>query len=277
MKLPDFPDKPPTGHNKLPATIENVDHLLKHADIRVRYNVIKKKDEVAVPGHQGTMDNLDNVTLSTIVSLASKHGLPTGHITDYVQVIADRNAYNPVADWIRSRPWDGTDRMADICGTVIEQDDYPPVLKIILIRKWLLSAVAAALMPNGFKCRGVLTLQGPQGIGKTSWVKALVTDAKLRDEVIKLDHHLDASNKDTILGAITNWIVGAHATIAQPTAKTMSEPNTTIRRPRTSPRSPAGTWKMACVSPYAPSARPMRNGVAPGMASAHVDMTGRAM
>ena len=207
MKLPDFPDKPPTGHNKLPATIENVDHLLKHADIRVRYNVIKKKDEVAVPGHQGTMDNLDNVTLSTIVSLASKHGLPTGHITDYVQVIADRNAYNPVADWIRSRPWDGTDRMADICGTVIEQDDYPPVLKIILIRKWLLSAVAAALMPNGFKCRGVLTLQGPQGIGKTSWVKALVTDAKLRDEVIKLDHHLDASNKDTILGAITNWIV----------------------------------------------------------------------
>lgn len=207
MKLPDFPDKPPSGHNKLPATIDNVDHLLNHAAIQVRYNVIKKKDEVAVPGHQGTMDNLDNVTLSTIVSLASKHGLPTGHIADYVQVIADRNAYNPVADWIRSRPWDGTDRIPDICNTVVEQDDYPPVLKIILIRKWLLSAVAAALKPNGFKCRGVLTLQGTQGIGKTSWVKALVTDAKLRDDVIKLDHHLDASNKDTILGAITNWIV----------------------------------------------------------------------
>lgn len=150
---------------------------------------------------------MDNVTLMRIVSAASKNGLPTGLVPGFVQAIADRNAYNPVADWIRSQTWDGMDRLNDLYATVIEKPDYPEGLKKILIRKWMLSAVAAVLVPAGFKCRGVLTLQGPQGVGKTSWVKSLVTDAKLRDDVVKLDHHLDAANKDTILGAITNWIV----------------------------------------------------------------------
>lgn len=207
MKLHDFPDKPPPGHTKLPATIDNVDHLLQQAGVGVRYNVIKKKDEVSIPDHRGTSDNLDNVALTTIVSLASKNGLPTGLVPDFVQAIADRNAFNPVADWIGSAPWDGTDRLREVYATVVEQPDYPEELKAILIRKWLLSATAAALLPTGFKCRGVLTLQGPQGIGKTSWVKALISDAKLRDDVVKLDHHLDMGNKDTILVAIAHWIV----------------------------------------------------------------------
>jgi predicted P-loop ATPase len=203
-----FPDQPPAGSsNRIPATIDNVAHLLQHAGIDVRYNVIKKKDEVKIPSHHGTSDNLDNVALTTIMSIAAKYGLPTGLVPDFVQALADRNAYNPVADWILGRPWDGIDRLCEICATVVEQGDYPEPLKQILIRKWLLSATAAALVPSGFKCRGVLTLQGPQGIGKTSWVKALITDPRLRDDVVKLDHHLDVANKDTILGAITHWIV----------------------------------------------------------------------
>lgn len=207
MKHPEFPDKPPTGHTRLPATIANVAHLLCHEGITVRYNVIKKKDEISIPDHQGTSDNLDNVTLTRIVSSASKHGLPTGLVTGFVQAIADENAYNPVADWIRSYKWDGIDRLSDLYATVVEKPDYPKTLKEIVIRKWLLSATAAALVPTGFKCRGVLTLQGPQGVGKTSWVKSLVTDAKLRDDVVKLDHHMDVGNKDTILGAIGHWLV----------------------------------------------------------------------
>ena len=207
MKEPNFPDQPRFGAKGPPITIENVDHLLQCAGIEVRYNLIKKKDEITIPGHRGTPDNLDNVTLSKIVSLASKYGLPHGLVSDFVQVLADTNAYNPVADWIRGRSWDGMDRLADVYATVIEQPDYPAELKRVLIRKWLLSTTAAALVPSGYKGRGVLTLQGKQSIGKTSWVKKLVNDPKLRDDVIKLDHHLDGGNKDSILGAICNWIV----------------------------------------------------------------------
>lgn len=207
MKEPDFPDKPRPGSNKMPTTIENIDHLLGCAGIGVRYNLIKKKDEIVIPGHRGTADNLDNVALSEITSLASKFGLPTGLVPEFVKVLADRNAYNPVADWIRSIGWDGKDRLPEVYATIVEQPDYPGGLKPVLMRKWLLSAAAAALVPSGYKGRGVLTLQGDQGIGKTSWVKALVSDPFLRDDVIKLDHHLDGSNKDSILGAIANWIV----------------------------------------------------------------------
>lgn len=85
--------------------------------------------------------------------------------------------------------------------------DWPGAFKDLLIYKWLLSAVAAALLSKGFCARGVLTLQGPQGIGKTTWVRSLVPDALLSAEVVRLDHHLDGSNKDSILIAISHWLV----------------------------------------------------------------------
>jgi putative DNA primase/helicase len=77
----------------------------------------------------------------------------------------------------------------------------------LLLKRWVISAVAAALEPEGFSCRGVLTLQGPQSIGKTRWANALVSDPALAKQVIKLGHHLDGANKDSLLGAITHWIV----------------------------------------------------------------------
>lgn len=39
------------------------------------------------------------------------------------------------------------------------------MLKTMLLRKWMRSAAAAAIMP-GYKGRGVLTFQAPQGIGR---------------------------------------------------------------------------------------------------------------
>jgi len=89
---------------------------------------------------------------------------------------------------------------------VREQPEYPAELKRVLITKWLRSAAAAALVP-GYKGRGVLTLQGGQGIGKTSWIRELVPKGRLRDDLVKLDHHLDGSNKDSVITAVSHWIV----------------------------------------------------------------------
>jgi len=73
--------------------------------------------------------------------------------------------------------------------------------------RWLLSPVAAALKPSGFRCRGALTLQGAQGLGKTTWIESLVPDQLLRADVVLLNHHLDGSNKDSITTAVSHWIV----------------------------------------------------------------------
>ena len=145
--------------------------------------------------------------MTQIISLAALNGLPFGQVPAYVEALADRKLYNPVADWITSKQWDGKDRLPEIYATITEKEDYPSHLKTILIYKWLISAVAAVLKPTGFKARGVLTLQGPQGVGKTSWLRSLVPDEQLREMTVKLDHHMDGGNKDSIIGAVTHWLV----------------------------------------------------------------------
>ena len=200
-----FPDQP-TGGGSPPMTIANLRHLLAAVGITVRYNVIKKKFEIIIPGHVGTDENADNVALAHVTSLVAKCGLSTGQIANYIAALGDENAYNPVGDWIDSKRWDGEDRLPEFSATLTDDPDFPTDLKYILIRKWLLSCTAAALMPKGFRSRGVLTLQGAQGIGKTQWVASLVPPGPLRNSVIKLDHHLDAYNKDSIIGATTHWV-----------------------------------------------------------------------
>ena len=191
----------------LSATLPNIAHLLKSYGVTVRYDCIKKKLRINIPGHTGTSDNADNTAITVIISLVTLNGMATGQVPALVEAIGDRNLYNPVADWITSKPWDGVDRLPAMFSTLREREGYSAQLKEILVYKWLLSAVAAALKPTGFKARGVLTFQGPQGIGKTSWIMALVPNPVLRDMLIKVDHHLDPHNKDSILGAITHWIV----------------------------------------------------------------------
>ena len=195
------------GNGGPPATIENVAYFVELAGIIARYNVIKKKTEVLIPDVDGSTDNYDNNAITHVCSIAAEHGIATGPIPAIIETIADRNPYNPVADWIRSQPWDGDDRLDAICATLVTVEEFPLTLKHILIVKWLLSCVAAALMLRGFYTRGVLTLQGPQSIGKTSWCRSLIPIDWLRDLALKLDHHLDGNNKDSILGAITHWIV----------------------------------------------------------------------
>jgi putative DNA primase/helicase len=76
-----------------------------------------------------------------------------------------------------------------------------------LFRRWLLSAIAAAFKSNGFRSRGVLVLQGPQSIGKTAFFLSLVGDPVLREQLVLIDHHLDAGCKDSKLTAVGHWFV----------------------------------------------------------------------
>lgn len=203
-----FPNPPARSSRSGPrSTLPNVAHLLQAYGITARYNVIKKKLALSVPGHFGSPDNFDSVALTKIESLAILNGMDTGRIAQSIEAIADANLYNPVADWISAQPWDGSDRFGDLCATVTAEENFPADFKRCLIRRWAISAVAAAFMPSGFSCRGVLVLQGAQGIGKTKWAAALVSDPALSAQVVKLAHHLDAGDKDSQLSAIAHWIV----------------------------------------------------------------------
>ena len=204
-----FPNKRYTqrGEIRLPATVVNIRHLLDGYGIQVNYDVIAKKPIIRIPGLSGCPDNIDNSTLTHVVSLATLNEIADKHVPAIVDAIADTRQVNPVAVWILSKPWDGMDRLPAFYDTLRVQDSFPVSLKKVILFRWLLSAVAAAFMPIGFRCRGVLVLQGPQSIGKTTWILVLVSDPLLRDRVVLLDHHLDAGNKDSKFTAIGYWIV----------------------------------------------------------------------
>ena len=208
-KLPDrglFPNQPRSG-NTPPMTLANLRHLLGHYGVIVRYNIIKKDLEIRVPGVHGTLENAANSSMTNIINLIAMNEMSTGMVPEFVAAIGDENAYNPAADWINSVPWDGADRIQAFCDTVVAVEGYPKFFKTVLIRKWALSIVAAALVPRGFRSRGVLTFQGPQGIGKTSWVRGLISDPHLREELVKTDHHMDGGDKDSRISAISHLIV----------------------------------------------------------------------
>jgi hypothetical protein len=148
-----FPDQPRSGQNQLPATIANIWHLINGYNIKVQYDVIKKKLSIIIPRVSGAPDNADNVAIVRIISLANLNGIPIGQLPSFLEVIGDKYQSNPVADWISSKPWDKTNRMDEIFATLTHRSDFPEDLKKKLIFRWLLSAVAAALKPGGFKAQ----------------------------------------------------------------------------------------------------------------------------
>jgi putative DNA primase/helicase len=196
-----------SGNEVVLATIPNIRHLMDAYGISARYDVIKKKIDLRVPGLVGSPDNADNSALSHVISLSVLNGIPHTLVPAYIAAIADTNLYNPAAEFISSRPWDGRDRLEAFYETLTIKEHFPEDLKRTLIRRWMISAVAAVFHPNGFRARGVLVLQGDQSIGKTSFFLSLIPDPVLRDRLIKTELHLDASNKDSITTAISHWVV----------------------------------------------------------------------
>jgi len=189
----------------MPLTIENLKCLLDGYRITVRYNQLKREVEIRIPELVTSHENADQVSRAQIKSAVVLNGFGTDKVDEFLLAIADENQYNPALTWIQSKKWDGVDRIPEICNTITVKEGFPNWFRDILIEKWLLSAVAAVSKP-GFKSRGVLTLQGPQGIGKTSWIQSLVNDPILKNDLIKTDHLMDAANKDSVIGATRSWI-----------------------------------------------------------------------
>ncbi len=198
LDLAKFPDPPESPGGAPPGTLANLDHLLKSHGISVHWDVIRKKIHIV-------QDGASEVSVNEVYSLAALNRFPSGNLLPFINELGRKSPLNPIRDWIFSKPWDGTDRLRDMYATVKTVPDYPRYLKEALLYRWLLSATAAALKERGFFSRGVLTFQGPQGVGKTRWINRLMPAGPLRDSCIKLDLCIDGS-KDSLMIAIRHWI-----------------------------------------------------------------------
>jgi putative DNA primase/helicase len=198
-----------TNSNGKPlATIENLREICRRLGVIIRYNVISKEEEILIPDEAFTVDNSANASLGWLISWCARFNMPTGNLGDYVTYLADKNPHNPVANWIQSRPWDGVDRLEELASTITaEEEDTNPrarELKEILIRRWLISAVAAAFEPMGVSAHGVLVLQGDQYLGKTKWFKSLVPDHL---GVVQDGMMLRPDDRDSVKQVCSFWLV----------------------------------------------------------------------
>lgn len=190
------------------CTIRNLAFICERLGVTVRYNVISKSREIIFPGRGLATDDHENVALNWLVSECDSFHMPTHKVAEFVGCLANNNIYNPVATWIESKPWDGTDHFANLLETVIAKNERtdPAVksMKDVFLRKWMLSAVASAYRPNGTSSHGVLVFQGAQYVGKTKWFKSLVPGdmGLLKDGML-----IRPDSRDSVMQCIQYWLV----------------------------------------------------------------------
>lgn len=128
-------------------------------------------------------------------------GVSKTAVSDYLANIADEDRFNPVLDMLHSTVWDGQERLP---GLLRIMGLRPGSLHAVLVRKWLIQAVALAHNEAGTSqaAEGVLTMQGGQGIGKTMLARRL----SIWEEWFAEGVSLDMKDKDSILRATGAWI-----------------------------------------------------------------------
>jgi len=193
---------------RLLPTIKNLQSLLTYYEVKLRYNALAREIDFMLPNKALYDATRANDARAEIKSVANLNQLP--YEESFVDNISRADCYNPAADWILSRPWDGTSRILDLYDTITVQDDYDSMLRDTLIHRWMLSAVAAAFNevgnhPKKFWSKGVLVLQGDQDLGKTSWLRKLT--GQYHDSLFGDGLSLDFNQKDSVSQAVTKWIV----------------------------------------------------------------------
>lgn len=181
------------------ATIENVRALLDFHGIICRYNIISKQYEIIIPDESFSSDNSDVASLARVASRMAEAGIPTSHYKEYIGYIGDQNQYNPVLQWVTSKPWDGVERIKSLCDTITAKNEHA---KNLFIRRWLITCMFLA-MNDGADSPGCLVLQGNQGLGKTWWFRKLCPIPNL----VRTDASVDPRNRDSISQVIRYWIV----------------------------------------------------------------------
>lgn len=114
-------------------------------------------------------------------------------------IVGRRDAYNPLKEWLETLKWDGTTRVTDWLHRYFGTDDTPYLRACG--RKWLISAVARVMTP-GCKADHVLILEGGQGVGKSTALRALTCFP-----LYFSDSPIDIGNKDSFVSLRGKWII----------------------------------------------------------------------
>ena len=94
-----------------------------------------------------------------------------GGLDNALLTAARRRSFNPISTYLKGLKWDGVERLDTMLVRWMGAEDCE--LNRLVTRLWMMGAVDRALRPGG-QFDNVLVFKGPQGIGKTRMMRALV-------------------------------------------------------------------------------------------------------
>ena len=155
------------------GTLENLQAMLDYYQAVPRHNLMSHYIDIDVPGRKFLTEERLNCQLTLIRSWAAQTRMPLETIAEQLSMLATRNAYHPMQEFIERESWDGITRVPQYLDT-IRMEEEKEHTKGFIVFKWLLSIVASVYGFRNRPPRGVLTFIGEQQQGKTTWLHYLV-------------------------------------------------------------------------------------------------------
>jgi predicted P-loop ATPase len=167
-------DWPEIGKSNSPRgrSQPNIQAFLKWRDVELAHNAFTMRELATVDGKER---EVDDDLLRALWLEADRLGLsaPEKFFVSVVLDLAHQLSFHPVREYLDALRWDGKPRLDQWLVTYAGAADAP------LVRafgsKHLLAAVLRIRQP-GAKHDAMLVLEGPQGIGKSSLIRALAGD-----------------------------------------------------------------------------------------------------
>ncbi len=191
---PEITDKGVKGRSQ-----ENIEAFLDHAGVTLKFDAMAHRTIVTRAGQSVTLT--DEVAKGLWYE-ADRLGLPSkdAYFFGFLENKARKASFHPIRDYLAALEWDGVPRLDEWLHAYFDAENTP--LNSAYGRKHLIAAVRRVRQP-GCKHDAMLTLQGPQGTGKSSSIKALCPDEEYFTDSLSVG----ADQKEVIDITTGKWLV----------------------------------------------------------------------
>lgn len=192
------------------STSPNLAALLEWMGYRPRRNLMNHQTEWLGAPSDIALECLQSAMAGVVIDEALRNDwkLSQNNFWMHLGVVEARDAFHPVVDWVKTKPWDGRSRFRDLFASITPSPKWAEFTELMFVQleKWLVAGghclALGSNRPEGVAVQGVLVLQGKQDMGKTRWFQSLVADPSwLADGVT-----LHADQTDSIIGATSTFL-----------------------------------------------------------------------
>lgn len=193
----------------------DIGRLIKSLGIKARFNIITGKPEITdLPLNSPFIsEDFKNLTPAEQIELAPRefknlivsylwhenYSINLEFLNDILSAYINYHPFNPVLEMLEGVKWDGHDRIYEL-GRILNITDNAHYM--LMLRKWLIQAIAILHNDGNNSLDFVLTLQGRQGLGKTEFFRIIA----MRQDWFRSGIVVDMANKDSRIEAVSCWI-----------------------------------------------------------------------